>query len=179
MEFIIKDYGTPKILAKKLVKSGLSVESLNYVFNEAALDMMRVTRIQIDSRGHRGGGSWAALKPDTVMKKGYSEVFFTADAKPKYTEIGDDALVKSVTVEGAEYQTLKINKTGFHFGTTRPYAKVQQRGGGKGRRVPARPFLVVLPGDVDRWKGMILRHLTVALTTNSGSGEGGVGAPGR
>lgn len=141
------------------MKSGLSVEQLDSVFRVAALDMMRVTQIQIDSRGRRGGGSWASLKPDTVRKKGYSEIFFTADAKDKYTEIGGDALVKSVTQEGAPYQSIRILNTGFWFGTSRPYAAAQQRGSTK-RKIPARPFLRVLPSDTQRWGNMITARLT-------------------
>lgn len=162
MKFRVTDDGTPRILAQRLVQSGLSVEQLESVFAEAALDMMRVTKVQIESRGRRGGGSWAGLRPDTIRKKGNSEIFFTAGSNQGYTKlIGRDTLVKSVTVKGAKYQSLRLNNTGFWFGTKRPYAKVQQYGGG--RKVPARPFLVVLPGDIDRWKGMILNHLLRVL----------------
>jgi len=157
-KFYVRDYGTPRIVGNRLIGNGKQTETTDIIMREIVADLMVQTKKQFDSGGRRRG-SWRALKEATVKKKGHETILKTIPMNAKYEKpsIDHDALYRSVTEPGARYQYMKITKTGFQFGTSRPMAGVHQRGGG---RVPPRPFLFALPSDEDRWKGMIARHMT-------------------
>ena len=157
-EIFVTDYGTAKIVAERMYSSAARVDTLKLVMDKILLDLLAVTRTQIDSGGRRGGGGYAHLKQDTVRKKGNAQILRTSGSRPKYDRIDSDALVRSVTVKGAPFQIWITANEGFEFGTDRPWAFVHQYGS-PARRIPARPFLRVLPGDADRWTRWITQWL--------------------
>lgn len=139
------------------------MENLTPAFEEIFVDMLLTTDTQIKSQGRRGGGSWAALKPDTVRKKGGdTRILYTEGAPPKYSEPGGDALVKSVTKAEAPYQVFQMTNESLIFGTSLDYGQTIQKGSSR-RNIPARPFLKVLQGDVDRWTSLITRRFMAPL----------------
>jgi phage gpG-like protein len=170
VEFLVTDHGTAKIVADKMYASAEKVETTNIVFEKILLDMLRITRIQIDSEGRRGGGSYAQLREDTKLKKGRTEILKTEGAREKYSAFSQmgrfDTLFNSVTRKDAQFQIMNANKNSLRFGTRRPYAAVHQHGGGKGGRVPARPFLRVIPSDQERWNYWLTRHLVSPFMTS-------------
>lgn len=145
-------------LARKMELGAENAANMTAPMTEIGLDMLRVTESVFHSNGRRGGGSWRRLKPDTVRKKGGSEILRTSGARPGYSDIGNNALYKSVTQLGAPFQILRITNRVIDFGTDRPQAGVQQYGSAK-RKIPARPFLRFTTNDTNRWMGMLRNHL--------------------
>jgi len=147
------------------------------VIDKIFLDMLRVERQTFYAQGRRGGGSWPALAPDTVRKKGvgYQNILRTDLAKPGYSKIGGsnsvDTLYRSMTEPGAPYQVKTLTNTSIAFGTTRPYAGAHQHGSWL-RSIPARPFLRFLPVDIDRWDRMISEHLMAPFITKDKGNKG-------
>ena len=167
MPFFVTDSGTPKIVGEKLFESGQKTRGMKPIMQSIFVDMLFNNWTQIDSGGHRGtgtrGGSYAQLKPLTLIKKGSAEILFTASARQGYKSIpGDDLLVRSVTQQGARYQIKRVTATGVELGTKRPNARSHQYGN-PDRKIPARPFLSVIPGDIDKWKGWIAAKLMEGL----------------
>lgn len=144
MEFLILEFGAKELEDQLLMAGEAAVQTLP-VMEEIQTDMFRVEEAIFSSGGRRGGGSWAQLKPDTIKKKNSSKIL-----------VDTGALKDSVTQPGAQFQILEITNLGIMFGTDRPWAVVQQTGSS---RVPARPFIRFLPNDVNRWTGMIARHI--------------------
>jgi hypothetical protein len=122
-------------------------------------DMMRVEAAQFSSQGRRGGGSWAQLKPDTVRKKGTSEILRTRGASPGYSKFPEDSLFKSLTEPEAEFQVLHVTKSSIIFGTTHPFAEKLNR---------ERPFMRFLATDRARWGRMIAEHLMAPFMASDG-----------
>lgn len=140
------------------LRSGEAAVNAEVPMLKIAEDMMLVERAVFSSGGRRGGGSWARLKADTVRKKGSTEILRTLNAKPGYSRVGGDALYKSLSDPGTQYQILRITNDSVTFGTDRPYAGVHQKGSAS-RNIRARPILRFLPTDVNRWQNWLLRHI--------------------
>jgi phage gpG-like protein len=161
VEWIIKDYGTPGIVANKMFESAAAAIDMSSVVTEIVFDLFRIEKIMFESEGRRGGGSWKRLAPATVAKKGGTEILRTEGSPPGYGS-GRDLLFRSLTVLGAPYQNIKVKNDFLEFGTKRPYARVHQYGS-TARKIPARPFLRFTKNDYERWERMIENHLTKAF----------------
>jgi hypothetical protein len=129
------------------------------VMEKIVADMMRVETAIFSSQGRRGGGSWAGLKPDTVRKKGTTEILRTRGAKAGYSKFPEDSLFRSLTEPGAEYQVLDISRNRVLFGTDHPYAEVIAE---------RRPFMKFTNVDAERWKAMIAEHLLAPFVAAEG-----------
>lgn len=152
MEFGLTGDVDAKFVAVLLKSGAKQAVDTRVVMDKIYLDMLRVEAAVFSSQGRRGGGSWASLKPDTVRRKGTTEILMGGHGD----EYGPDALLRSVTEPNAPFQILHITKNSVTFGTDRPYAETQQYGSG---RSPARPFLRFTASDRSRWMGMIAEHL--------------------
>ena len=150
MAFQIIDLSDVVRVAEKFKASADFAEHMKPVMENVATDMLRVTQAVFSSNGRRGGGSWARLKPDTVKKKGDTEILRTEHANPGYSSIGNNALYRSVTEREAEFGVLHTTNFTVEYGTDRPYAGVHQQGSLK-RNIPARPFLRFTAFDISRW----------------------------
>ena len=151
---IIGSSRSARIVANRMFRSGAKVDEMDFVMQLLCLDCLRISKVQIDSGGRRGGGSYAQLKLGTIEKKGTVEILKTQGANEKYSAFSQrglyDTLYNSVTRRDAQYQIFKTTKTGFEFGTRRPWAYVHQKGSEK-KRIPERPFLKILDSDMQRW----------------------------
>lgn len=155
----ITDFGSARREAERLAGVARASANLQTPFEEIAADMMRIEKIVFDSNGSRGGGRWARLKEETIIKKGNSAILRTEGSAIGYKKLpGDNVLEKSLTELDAPYQVLRIYKNSIHFGTTRPWAVVHQEGSFK-KNIPRRRFMNFLPGDHKRWNGIIARHI--------------------
>lgn len=160
MEFILTGEEDAFEVEGMLQGGALQAGRTRVVMDRIVADMLRVEKVTFRAQGRRGGGSWAALAPDTIRKKGIggSNILRTDLANEGYSKIGNetssDTLFKSVTVRDAPYQILKISRNSIAFGTSRPYAGAHQTGSWL-RHIPARPFLVFIPEDYTRWENMI------------------------
>lgn len=154
---VLHSFGTEET-ANMFLRSGEAAVNAEVPMLKIAEDMMLVERAVFSSGGRRGGGSWARLKADTVRKKGSTEILRTLNAKPGYSRVGGDALYKSLSDPGTQYQILRITNDSVTFGTDRPYAGVHQKGSAS-RNIRARPILRFLPTDVNRWQNWLLRHI--------------------
>ena len=164
MIFGVTDSGTPKLVGDKLELSGdAAVLEMKKVMELIFVDMLVVTEKNISSEGHRGGGSYAQLKPGTLRKKGSAEILYTMGANPKYSKYGNDTLVRSVTQPDARFQVKQITRDSVALGTKRPYAGAHQYGS-TARKIPRRPFLGFIASDVERWNGWIAEKLMEPLT---------------
>jgi len=142
----IEDYGTPMIVAEHMDESAMASLDLSEPIYRILLDIMRIERVQFESEGRRGGGSWKKLAPSTITKKGHGMILRDKDE-----------LINSVTEPGAPHQILEVYPEGFAFGTTRDWAEVHQYGSD---RVPRRPFLRFLPSDAAKWSRWLGDHIT-------------------
>jgi phage gpG-like protein len=139
-------------------------ENTRTVMDMIVADMLRIEKIIFRAQGRRGGGSWKALAPDTLRKKGIGgyNILRTDLARPGYSKIdghiSSDTLYRSMTEFGAPYQILAVTRNNIMFGTTRPYAGAHQHGSWI-RFIPARPFMRFLPTDQTRWMRLINEHL--------------------
>jgi|SRR5215471_1649448 len=157
--YYVKTFGA-SILIDRMDLSARQVNTLSTVFQRVLGDMRTITEEQITTMGARGGDRWPMLDADTFRKKGNWRLLYTTGSKSKYDRIDSDALVRSVTKRNAKYSIQRATKTGFEFGTRRPYAYVHQHGSAR-RNIPARPFLRVLPSDVTRWDSWVAQYLVL------------------
>ena len=150
MEFTLTTDGSPEQVVTLLKLGGRQARNTRVVMERIVADMMEVEARIISSQGRRGGGSWRRLKPDTVKKKGTTEILRTRGAKAGYSKFPADSLFRSLTEPGAEYQVLGISRNRIVFGTDHPFAEVIGAN---------RPFMRFMNTDADRWKGMLAEYL--------------------
>lgn len=147
--FILQEFeGSITKEAARLDHAADAVGTMEGVLGRIAEDMMRIEKIVFDSQGRRGGGSWKPLDPATIKRKGSSRIL---------VETG--ALEASLTEPGATFQVLKIGPNYVEFGTDHPAAEFHQEGTS---RMPRRPLIKLVPGDITRWERMIETHLVRA-----------------
>lgn len=151
----IMDFGVAEEAARLERGAEVALETKS-VMLEIAVDMFRVMEAVFSSNGRRGGGSWARLKDETIRKKGNNQLLRTTGSNAGYSALGNDALFKSVTQPGAEYNILEIGNSNVVFGTESPDAEFQQEGTYKS---PARPFLKFTLRDINRWMDLVSEHL--------------------
>ena len=151
MEFVILDTGDAARFAGKLDESAINAENFEAPIKLIKADILKIERAVFSSGGRRGGGSWKGLADSTIKKKGSVQILRETDA-----------LYDSMTQPGAAWQILEVTPTTMVFGTNRPWAAVHQYGNS---HTPARPFLRILPIDVNRWARMLLTHLTEMFRT--------------
>lgn len=151
---LMTDHGSAEQLAKKLELSGLHALDNRTPLAEISANIFEIEGQIFASGGRRGGGSWAQLKPETIKRKGSTEILVD------YSYLKD-----SVTIPGAPFQILEIGNESLVFGTDRPYAFVHQHGSVKAH-VPARPFIRFLPTDISRWTRIIAAHLLSPFLTS-------------
>lgn len=148
---IITDHGSSQRVAEMFALAGQAAISMEAPIAEITADLFRIEEAQFSSQGRRGGGSWKQLADSTVRRKGSSKILRDTDE-----------LYHSLTELDAPGQILEVSGSGIVFGTDRPWAAVHQHGSANAH-IPARPFLRILPGDVNRWTQIILRHLERAF----------------
>jgi phage gpG-like protein len=169
MEFKVTNFDTPTLVGNFLIDHGdKATRKMKPVMEDIFRDMLWANRQQIDSQGRRGaggsggGGSYQQLRPMTLEKKGSSEILYTRGSNPKYSSIGGDALVNSVTQNKRRYQIKEVTEKNVSLGTKRPHAGVHQYGRRDGK-VPARPFLSYTSRDVTKWNKRITAHLMAGV----------------
>lgn len=157
----ITDGGTIKHVSTRLNAIGRRASDLAPVMHEIALDMMRIEVQVFKTKGSRGGGRrWVKLTDETVRKKKITTILQTEGASPKYGSLGNqNTLYRSLTIEKAPYQVLKIYKSSLLFGTKRPYSRVHQDGN-SARNIPQREFMRFTVRDHSRWNNMIGNYIT-------------------
>jgi phage gpG-like protein len=138
-------------LQAKFETMGLASADFSEPFAKIVTDIYRIEESIFNSRGRRGGGSWKKLSPVTVRIKGHDTIL---------EDTGD--LRDSLTQPNHRYQVLDIQNEHFIFGTSRPYAYVQQRGGSPSM-IPPRSFIRFMDEDLARWNRILLEHLTEAF----------------
>jgi phage gpG-like protein len=117
-----------------------------------AEDMIEDTKMQFESGGRRGGGSWKFPSRDQMnrkMKRGQ-------DPRPLFQS---HRLFESLTQRGDEEMILEIGSNGIRYGSRTPYAETHQFGD-PSRNIPARPFIKFLESDIERWGEIILTYIT-------------------
>lgn len=148
MQIVIMDFGSVETVAVHMAQSADNAIDTLIPMRAISNDLFAIERSQFVSNGRRGGGSWAPLKPDTIKRKGNARIL-----------VEDRGLVDSVTHRDAEFQILEVQNTELIFGTSRPWAWTHQGPSRAREDLPVRQFIKILPTDVNRWAGMIARHL--------------------
>jgi phage gpG-like protein len=159
----IFDFGDAERVASKL---GITAEQarttpMRSVFNKIETEMRLSVGNEFRSQGRRGATSWRKLKEDTVRKKGNERILYTRGSLPGYSDLGNDALFRSLTVRNDPDHIYEVAGYVMEFGTYNPHAKFHQEGA-PGRNIPPRPFLRFTRKDMDIWKGLISAHLMKA-----------------
>lgn len=149
MEILIYDFGTIEKLEQKFVAGAEQAINTVGVIEEIKTDLFRIEEAVFSSQGRRGGGSWKQLKEDTIRRKSGST---------KILQGLTGALKRSVTEPDAPYQILQITNQELYFGTDRPGAAAHQFGYSP-QGIPRRPFIRILPTDINRWTGLVVSHL--------------------
>jgi phage gpG-like protein len=125
---------------------------LRPALNLVADDMIQDTKMQFESGGRRGGGSWKFPTQETRKRK-------ARRGQDPRTLFGTHRLFDSLTARGDEDMILEISNTGIHYGSRVRYADTHQHGDAS-RGIPARPFIQFLDSDIDRWGDIILSYIT-------------------
>lgn len=137
-----------------LIRSAEKAEDTLNIMYAIFVNMLEAERRLFESQGRRGGGSWKSLKPETVAKKGSTQILITEGAKPYYSQIegalSRNTLFRSLTEPNAPYQVQEITNETVVLGTTRPAAAMINA---------ERPFIRFLPGDVERWSLWLAEHV--------------------
>jgi phage gpG-like protein len=112
--------------------------------------MTRVIAVNFSSEGRRGGGSWAQLDEEyekRKLAKGYPDKILQARRR----------LINSVTKPKSRNQELDIGDDYLDLSSRLEYAAAHQFGiPGK---LPARPYLSFVAGDVERWAKICEEYL--------------------
>lgn len=118
-------------------------------------DMFRVLRATFTGQGRRYGGSWQALKPETLQRK------IDAGLDPRIL-IARRRLMDSFTRRESRYMRTRITNSRIELSSILPYADTQQYGD-EGRGIPARPFIDFHVRDHERWANILLREMAGAF----------------
>lgn len=152
MEYILIDFeGSIAKVEASLEASARAALNPQPAFRIIYEDLLRIEKAIFASQGRRGGGSWRRLKPDTIKRKGSSEIL-----------VDTGALKTSLTEPGAPYQILNMGNTEMEFGSELGTAAIHQSGA-PSRNIPARPMIRFTQADHARWNDILLQHLTRSL----------------
>jgi phage virion morphogenesis protein len=150
IRFRVLIFGT-EALSTRLTRMAKDTADARPAFNNVADELMRVTNIQFESQGRRGGGAWARLSPKWLKEKAK----ITLDLRILHL---DHTLRHSVTRRGAPGQVLEIGPTEMNFGSNVKYARVHQEGYPP-RNIPRRPFIKLIDSDRRNIRNMIRDHI--------------------
>lgn len=118
-------------------------------------DMFRINKIQFESQGHRGGGSWKALDEKYLARK-------EREGRDPRILFSKRNLFRSFTQRGSRYMRSAVTNDLIYLSSTLPYADTHQYGDAS-RGIPARPYIRILPGDRQRWVKICFRYLQEAM----------------
>lgn len=145
MEYIVKAMGY-KVVATKFERMGVAAIHAKPAMETSAGEMMRIMRLNFDSQGRRGGGSWRADTVEWLSRK------VKAGLDPRIGH-ATKALRDSMSIPGAAHQILAITDTSVNLGSSLSYAGYMNRD---------RPFAKFTEGDRMRLRGIIRDYLMAA-----------------
>lgn len=128
---------------RQLLRGAERAGDMRAPLTEVRTDMFRVIRATFTSQGRRYGGSWPALKTETIERK------IRKRLDPRIL-IARHRLMDSFTRRSSRYMRSKVTKDRIKLESTLPYADTQQHGDSD-RGIPARPFVRFYPEDRRRW----------------------------
>jgi hypothetical protein len=132
-----------------------AVGNMKPALETVADDMMAIIDINFGSQGHRGGGSWKHLNPETILRK-------ARIGELPLILIATSALRDSMTIRGDPNMDLRITRDEVRLSSRLVYANVQDKGGGPSD-LPARPFATFLDNDVRTWTRICEEYLISAM----------------
>lgn len=148
-----------RVVRRKLLRGAQAALSMRPALIEVRTDMQRAIRMNFQSQGRRGGGSWKQLDPKTVESKE------RAGLDPRIL-MARHRLIDSFTRRSSRYMRTRIANDRVELESTLPYAAVQQYGSDDGH-VPARPFVRFTEYDRTRWATICRNHLIGAMRGSS------------
>ena len=147
MRVVIDTLGVEAV-SRDLLRWSDNATDLHDAMDEV-LDLLRDSeRRQFDSQGGYGSGGWAELAESTRKRKA------ALGQDPRILR-ATGALFDDMTGTGGS-QIAIARSDGLDFGTTLPYAKVHQHGGG---RVPQRPVVQLPERDRRQTIRIIQRYI--------------------
>lgn len=155
MRFQVLVFGTEAV-STRFARMARDTGDASPAFSDIADELMRVTAIQFDSQGRRGGGSWKHLTTKWLNFK-IRHAYNPAILHMRHN------LRRSVTVKGAAGQILDISPTELNFGSSISYARTHQYGYPP-RNIPARPFIKLIEGDRRKIRDMIRDHIMEGIS---------------
>lgn len=145
-----------QLLRRQLLRGADAAGNMRPVLWRIREDMFRIIKINFESQGRRGGGSWKLLDPATQKAKE------DAGLDPRIL-IARGRLMNSMTRRGDRNMRSSVTKGQIRIESTLPYAGVQNFGSLDEDHIPARPFIRFLPTDKLRWMKMCESHLMAAM----------------
>jgi phage gpG-like protein len=150
MRFRVLVFGTEAVYTR-FTRMARDAADASPAFDDVAEELMRITDIQFQSQGRRGGGSWKRLTQKWLNFK------VNKGLDPRILHMRGP-LRASVTQRGAPGQILKISPTQLDFGSSLSYARTHQYGYPP-RNIPKRQFIKLLDGDRTNIRNMIRDHI--------------------
>lgn len=131
-------------------RMGVRVQNAEPAMILIGQQLQRIAEISMTAQGRRGGGSWAALKPDTIRRKAKRGL------DPR-TEFATHALFNSLT-KLAPGSHIETDDSSIRFGSDLAHARTQHIGL-PSKNVPARPLMTIVEGDRKMMAKTILDHI--------------------
>lgn len=144
-----------KIVHRQLLRGAERAGNMKPALWDVREDIFRIIKINFESQGRRGGGSWKFLDPKTVEAKARRGL------DPRIL-IARGRLMNSLTRRGDRDMRSAVTKHNIRLTSTKEYAEVHNFGSADGH-IPARPFIEFLPNDKKRWIKMCEASLVGAM----------------
>jgi|SRR5215831_5349772 len=148
--------------ALKLTAAERATINMKPALRQIISDIRRVIRINFESQGRRGGGSWKALDEK------YLEWKLSHNRDPRIL-MSRHRLMDSWTKPYSRNKIEVIQNQYMEFSSTVEYAMTHEYGDEE-RGIPARPYLKFLLSDYDRWVKMVENRIMGALVGVRSSG---------
>jgi phage gpG-like protein len=116
-----------------------TARNMRPALNKITEDMFKAINTNFTSQGRRGGGSWARVKEDTWRRK-KNPLILQETQRLKW----------SVTKRRSRNMILEIDADSIQLSSSLPYAETHQYGD-PDRKIPARPYIEFVRGDIARW----------------------------
>lgn len=135
-------------LMRGLSRFSEGIKDLTPAFREIVKDFKEIERKQFDSSGSYGSGGWAPLSPRYAAWK-------DANYPGRGVLVRSGLMMESLTSTNP-WTIEEIKPLSLRVGTSIPYARYHQKGGG---RLPRRPIVDLTEADKTRWMKFLQAQL--------------------
>lgn len=135
---------------RQLAAAGRNIKDLRKPFKEIADDFRKMEQRVFATAGY---GTWAPLSPKYAAQKAR-----LWGSQPLL--VADGTLFRSLTQPRAIGSVRKVDRRRLMIGSNDPLVAIHTEGS---ENLPARPPIMVLKRDTDRWSEIIMTHINRGL----------------